>query len=134
MAKIKKDDPLPVEVAIEFEGTIHNFVVAVEDQHVPMVGSGAKWSGREVIKSDGDPIKFSIICFGEIGSTLKKHELTINKKTFKGPESIKFKERRLSIPYLIPYRVFDLEEEKPVLPPPAATLVANVIVGQDANQ
>lgn len=110
LRKIKKDDPLQVDIVLEFEGTIHGSHITVESQVIVTNGSATKRTGSQVIKAEADPIQWQMTFNGEINSIVKKHELKINSRTFRGPDEIKFKTRQIQIDYLIPYIFFDLEE------------------------
>lgn len=108
--KVKKGDFIDIEVSLEFEGTVHNSLVLVESQTIQTNGSATKRAGTDKVKTDGDPIQWIMFFNGEIGSVIKKHQLTINEITYRGIEDIKLKSTQIRIEIPVPFWFFDLEE------------------------
>lgn len=108
MTKIKKGDSIKVNLDLEFEGTIRNYAVFLEDQFIP---TNANHKATDVeIKVDGDPLKLYATFAAIKGAKIKKIELTVNSVVGLSYKDIIFKGEQITIEYPLLYSVFNLEE------------------------
>lgn len=108
MAKqITIGDNLPVTVNLEFEGTIRNFSILVENKFVPTVNNAIKDFD---VPFDGDPILIVANFTAVKRSVIKKFEVIINEKTAIILKDVKFKFETIEIKAPINCEAVDLEE------------------------
>ena len=103
---IKKGDKINVSVELEFEGTIYNHIIIVENQHISTRNNTIK---SKQIKVDGDPITIIGRFRGELGSKIKKYEVKINGYTKKN-NNLKLNTGEIETKEVVPYSYFDLIE------------------------
>jgi len=105
--QIKKGDELPMALSFEFEGTIRNHVIMIENQYILTKNNSIK---NHLIKFDGNPLNVEAKFIGVKGSKIKKFTITINEKTEILLEDVVLKAEQLKLERPIPYQKFDLEE------------------------
>lgn len=102
--QVKVGDKIEVTVTLEFEGTIRNHAVLIENQHIPTQNN----VGKSEITLDGDPIQISGNFTGVPGSKIKKFEVVINDKLGYSLTETKLKFNQVNVDVPIPYSAFDL--------------------------
>lgn len=103
--EVKKGDKIQVTVKLEFEGTVRNHAILIENQFIPTVNN--QRNNFEIILN-GDPIQILGRFTGVQGSNIKKFEVQINGKTGYMAVDVKFKHDEIEISIPVPYIKFDL--------------------------
>ncbi len=106
LKEVKIGDKVPVSIELEFEGTVKNSLIIVENTYIPLINNNR--DNFDVIL-DGNPIHIIGRFSGVKGSKIKKFNVTINnKKGFVCPEII-FKYNIIEIKNCVDYKEFDLK-------------------------
>jgi hypothetical protein len=103
--KVMNGQTIPITIEMEFDGTIRNHAILVENQFVPTINNKRK---DFKIILDGDPIQVVARFTGVRGSKIKSFKLTINDKTGYSISDIKLKFEQLEIKVPVPYSKFNL--------------------------
>ncbi|WP_340114866.1 hypothetical protein [Maribellus mangrovi] len=104
---VKIGDKIPVTVILEFEGTVRNHAILVENQLIPTINNERK---DFEITLDGDPMQILARFKGVRGSKISKFEISINNKTGVKFSDLKFKLEEIEIKLPVKYSKFDLIE------------------------
>ncbi len=107
LKKVKNGDKVKVSVKLEFEGTIRNHAILIENQFIPTVNNQRT---NFEIELDGDPIQILGRFTGVQGSSIKKFEVWINRKKGYKVSNIKFKYDEIEVNVPVPYSKFDLQQ------------------------
>lgn len=102
---VRRGEKIPVSVKLEFDGTVYNKVVLIEDQFITLSNDKAD----EPIILDGDPIMVIARFRAEPGSKVKTFEITINGYTLQNND-LKIKTGEFEIKQHVPFSFFDLVE------------------------
>lgn len=105
--QVKIGEKIPVTVKLEFEGTVRNHAILVENQFIPTINNERK--DFEIVL-DGDPIQILARFTGVRGSKIKKFEITINDRKGVEMKDIRFKYEEIEINLPVEYGKFDLME------------------------
>lgn len=105
--QVKIGDKIDVTVKLEFDGTVRNHAILIENQFIPTINNERK---NFQITLDGDPIQIEGKFIGVRGSSIKKFEISINKKAAFKVENIKFKYESIELKMSVPYSKFNLTQ------------------------
>lgn len=103
--EVRNGDLIQVTIILEFEGTIRNHAILIENQFIPTVINQS--TNYEIILN-GDPIQVLGKFLGVQGSIIKKFEVQINGKSGYKATDIKFRYDEIEINLPVPYNKFDL--------------------------
>jgi hypothetical protein len=103
--EVRKGDKIQVTIKLEFEGTIRNHAILIENQFIPTINN--QRTNYEIVLN-GDPIQILGRFTGVQGSSIKKFEVQINGKTGYKVSDVKFKYDEIEINLPVPYSKFDL--------------------------
>ncbi len=105
--EVRKGDKIHVTIKLEFEGTIRNHAILIENQFIPTINS--QRTNHEIVL-DGDPLQVLGRFTGVKGSSIKKFEVKINRKTGYKVSDVKFKYDEIEIKLPVPFSKFDLTQ------------------------
>lgn len=103
--QVSKGDKIKVTVKLEFDGTVRNHAILIENQFIPTVNN--QRTNYEIVLN-GDPIQILGRFTGVQGSSIKKFEVQINGKSGYKATDVKFKYDEIEINIPVPYIKFDL--------------------------
>jgi hypothetical protein len=105
LKEVRKNDKIQVTIKLEFEGTIRNHAILIENQFIPTINN--QRINYDIVLN-GDPIQILARFTGVQGSSIKKFEVQINDKIGYNVSDVKFKYDELEINLPVPYIKFDL--------------------------
>jgi S-adenosylmethionine synthetase len=103
--EVRIGDKINVTIKLEFEGTIRNHAILVENQFIPTINNQRV---NYEIALNGDPVQILGRFTGVQGSSIKKFEVQINGKTGYKVADVKFKYEEIEINVPVSYIKFDL--------------------------
>ena len=109
--KLKKGDIAEISIQLEFEGTIRNHAILVEDQFIPTINNKRT---KFKVKLDGDPLNIVGRFIGAPNSEIKKFEVTVNDHIAYKVEDVKLKYQAVRIEVPVPYSQI-YKSKKPIV-------------------